>query len=613
VLPEDVRHARSIAPQTLEFIARGARWPETIEGPRPTEIANSRDVHYQQRLMSWIDELFKSLEQSPANSVLVRKDGSSLLEILRYRFLFEFAEVEQRLSAASEMSQTGAQRVYWVVPHSERSAIARLMGGLESPSIDVVGVPRSKKTPNRLWLWLRSYGRKALDRFQNATDSAGEHTHPAENAAGKSIAIVEYYPNSAKALVPVSKMLAEQFGIATTWIAARREVGESLDRYGIASIPLRQLTPNANRIQQHFPVRSIQILRDAIETLPDRNFFGTGTTFGKSFLVPPMIEKLLGLFEESAFWLDSLGEAFDTVRPRCVVSTTYSSTVGRAAAVAARERTVPSAFVQHGMFPDHDVFTHFCNDAMFVWGNANKRTITRNGTAESSVRVVGAPIYDQLIQRVRATNRAGLSRPGKPLRIAFMASRTGGQVVSSAIAKLHLGAIADATSQIPGATLTVKIHPADKTGTAELLLKDLPRVKVIREGNSQDVILQVDVVIVVSSTTGLEACIADKPLIVVETQGLSEYGPYREYGAALHVAIDRIEDSKRLAEAVRSLSADENVLGELARGRRRLIDDLLNGGRGDATQLTANGLAELFDGTFNFARTATAAPQAVDR
>ena len=43
--------------------------------------------------------------------------------------------------------------------------------------------------------------------------------------------------------------------------------------------------------------------------------------------------------------------------------------------------------------------------------------------------------------------------------------------------------------------------------------------------------------IVVSSTTGLEACVAGKPLIVLEVSDESDAVPYASYGAAMRIAV----------------------------------------------------------------------------
>ncbi|HEX3999269.1 MAG TPA: hypothetical protein VHX65_12020 [Pirellulales bacterium] len=597
VLADDVRRARAVVPGAREFIARGTPWPEKLEGPPPSELWNPRELEYQRRLMDWIDRLFKSLEHGRMQSLLACSEGFSQLEILRYRFLFEFSEIEQRLAVAGEMYREGAEHISWIVPESACATIRQLMGGINSPHIDVIGVERPAKSRSRLWRLFRSCGRRVIDGLMNSADVIARDPRDWVKSLGESVAIVEYYPNSAKALIPVAKALREEHGVETIWIAARRQVKVALERHGVASTLLRRLSPTANRRPKRLPAETAGRLREAIGADADESlFFGTGSLFGKSLLAPAIVEKLSGLLQESAFWLDSLTEAFARVQPLCVVSTTYSSMVGRAAALAARRRNIPSAFVQHGMFPDYDVFTRFCNDAIFVWGHANQRTIHRNGIANSRIRVVGPAIYDELIRRKRLSKRPATVGQGNPLEIAYMASRTGGQVVSVSLAKLHLMAIVRAAAVIPNSRLTVKVHPADYTGIIDSVLRQHPHVRIVREGSSQDVTLQSDVVIVVSSTTGLEACIADKPLIVIETKGLSEYGPYRQYGAAIQVAIDHVDDSERLAIIIRQLSTDSKALAELAEGRRRLVDDLLNGGRADATELTARAIVELFRG-----------------
>lgn len=596
VRPEEIQQARADAPGAEEFIARGTRWPDAVDGPAPSELSNSRELDYKTRLMNWMDELFKALERSRARSVLVRSESVSLLEILRYQFLAEFAEVEQRLSAASEMSRQGAERIRWIIPSSDRLMIEKLADGSRL-RIDVVRVPRPAGTPNRLSRMFRSCGRKVIEQLTKAADLMGRPPPNPLGAAGHAVAIIEYYPNSAKALVPVAKLLREQHGVDSVWIAARREVVQTLDRFGVASIPLRRLAPRAIRVSRHFPPSAEQILREAIESEVDETIFcGTGSVPGRSFLAPHLVKRLSRLLEESAYWLDSISEALAAISPCCVISTTHSSTVGRAAALAARQRNISSAFVQHGMFPDQDVFTRFCNDELFVWGEANKRTMTRNGICAARIKVVGATIYDDLVRSERHSAQAPFPQPGKPLKIAYMASRTGGLVVSTSVAKLHLTAIARAASQIAGAQLIVKVHPADRTGMIEQALSGFPGVSIVREGSSQEIILQSDIVIVASSTTGLEACIANKPLIVVESKGLSEYGPYREYGAALHIGINDVDAFQRLADAICNLAADPAKLDKLARGRRQLVDDLLNGGKGNASELTALAVLELFRG-----------------
>jgi spore coat polysaccharide biosynthesis predicted glycosyltransferase SpsG len=166
-----------------------------------------------------------------------------------------------------------------------------------------------------------------------------------------------------------------------------------------------------------------------------------------------------------------------------------------------------------------------------------------------------------------------------------MASRTGGTVSSVAVSRATLQAVAEAAHSTPGAHLTVKVHPGDSTTVPQEVMSSYPEFDLVRSGNSQDVIMDSDLVIVVSSTTGYEACLADRPLIVLDLTGMQDHLgriEYEKYGAA--IVLTHAED---LALAIQRLLTDETLQSDLAGGRRKLIDDMLNGGSGNAAELAA--------------------------
>ncbi len=116
VSPNDVRRARARAPHAREFMARGTSWPIDVDGVATTRITGPRESSYQQELMDWMNKLFAAFERSTAVVALHDSHGASLLEIIRYRFLFDLAAIEQRLRALSEMARDGAKHVLWVAP-----------------------------------------------------------------------------------------------------------------------------------------------------------------------------------------------------------------------------------------------------------------------------------------------------------------------------------------------------------------------------------------------------------------------------------------------------------------------------------------------------------------
>src|SRR5437588_170595 len=123
-----------------------------------------------------------------------------------------------------------------------------------------------------------------------------------------------------------------------------------------------------------------------------------------------------------------------------------------------------------------------------------------------------------------------------------------------------------------GGKLTVKAHPGDRTGLLPMMLREYPEVKLIKDGGSQEVICNSDLVIVVSSTTGLEACAAGKPLVLLRAPGVPSFVPYCVYGAALAIDVSRPDAATELANAIQGLQSDPNQVAALSAGRLLLLN-----------------------------------------
>ena len=406
------------------------------------------------------------------------------------------------------------------------------------------------------------------------------------------IVIAEYFPNSAKVLAPIARLLTEQAGLQVAWLAARDQVREALVPLGIRALKLEELAPGAFRKSEFCGSRFRRQLGNALLKMPAKLCRGTGALAGEKLLLPALRDALCCHLQDADHWLSAFREAFEKTKPRCVASTSYSSTVGRAAAVAARSVGARSVFVQHGLIPDQPAYAHFCHDLLLVWGALNQRTALRCGVSEERVHVVGSPIYDDLAHVGTGDMIVGNRSESATLQIAFLPSRTAGLVVSFALARRCMHAVLAALDTLSDAELFVKAHPGDRTGFVPQAVRDVPRCTLVERETSQAVIRRTDIVIVVSSTTGLEACMAGKPLIVLRTTGVAEWIAYQEYGAAIEISLDEPHAVERIVEAIRSIREDAAVREKLAEGRRRLIDDMLNGGRGDSIRLVAQLISE---------------------
>jgi len=594
---DDVRRARAAAPGAAEFIASGTVWPSQVGGPAPGNVPNSRDFGYQEQLMNWVNRLFKALEDSPDSADFAFRHGASLLEIARYGFFFDFTAVEQRWRAAAEIwGRAAPSRIVWVAPAGRRRELNRIAQSGLPPRIELVSTARPAGIADRIRASSKELARPALDWI------ADRMTRPAAPPAASrdaEVIFTEFYANNAKVLLPVAGLLQSEHGIGVFWLSAREQVSAELAASGVPSRLLREVAPAARNSRGHLPTQTRRRFAAALAQLPNELYSGTGGVANRAYLQPALERQLGEALNEAAYWLDAYRKAFHRLQPRCVVSTSYSGIVGRAAAVAARRHGARSVYMQHGSFHEGRFLRCFCNDLLLLWGDDNRRAMIECGIEAEQVKVIGATIYDDLIRRGCAEQGQCFPSAGEPLNVAFMASRTGGLIVSSATAALCLSTVAQAIEQVPNARLIIKVHPGDKTGMIEQMAASLPKCTVSQGKDSQQVIGECDVAIVVSSTTGLEACIAGKPLIVLHLPGLTDAIRYGKYGAALEASVDGPDAADTIARAIRSLAESGAELAALAEGRRRLVDDMLNGGRGNAAELAARAIADLAHGPNN--------------
>ena len=594
VRPDDVRRARAQAGGGPEIIADGVLWPDEIAGPAPHYVLNPRDVSYQDELMDWTSRLFDELRASPRYAAFGCRENISLLEVARYSLLFNFAAVEQRWRAFCEIGHRfGCDRVVWVAPSERCGELALLGRSSGGAAIDLIPTTTRLGLTRRLYLAARRIAGPVIKPWLARLARIAHPPEPLPPRGGSRVVFAEYFPNSSKALLPIARALGEQ-GIDVCWLAAREPVRDILRKNGVGSQLLSDISVRARDPANGLTPDGRRNLELALDELPHEMFCGTGGAGGRGYLLPALQRQIGKSLDEAAYWVEGFLEAFAVLRPDFVVSTTYSGIVGRAASMAARARGAVASYVQHGIIPANRAFWHFANDdvQLLLWGQSDRRNAVRCGIAESRVHVTGATLYDPLAALRPASRGSTFPATGEPVRVAFMASRTGGAALTFAAAKRCLETVAEGISRVPQGHLTVKVHPADRTSMVADVMQRFPRFAVFHSGSSQDVIRAADLVIVVSSTTGLEACAADKPLLLLEVPGAPNFVPYASYGAALNVGLSGPDAAATLAETIRRLQADPQAAAALTAGRQRLRDDMLAGARGDAAEVAARAIAE---------------------
>ena len=317
-------------------------WPiEPTSQPLAGEVPSARDFGYQQELMDWLDRVWSTLEEAELGHSFLGRNGASLLEIARYHFFFDFAHLEQRWRALCEMRHQGAsERVVWVAPAEHRQHLSALKAAWPAP-LELVRSTQSANLSRRLWRRAKLLARSAIDGVAaRALRWKRSAIRPPTSDKGR-VVFAEYFASSAKVLMPVASILRDQHGLEVLWLAARRQVRERLMTLGVDSLLLGNVAPRACGSENHLSMHLRGRIRDALQRLPDDLFCGTADRMGRNYLLPAMRELLINSLNEAAYWLDAITEALEHLRPDCVVSTTYTSLVGRAVTAARRALGMP--------------------------------------------------------------------------------------------------------------------------------------------------------------------------------------------------------------------------------------------------------------------------------
>ena len=401
------------------------------------------------------------------------------------------------------------------------------------------------------------------------------------------IMIAEFYPHNLRCLMPIAQEL-ERRGVKLAWLAGRRSVADELARREVhAPVALLQrFAPVRTAFAQRLRAEERAALDRAIRALPD-DVIGTTprNPAGRAARQGLLERHLVGTSTEAAYWIEAYDAALARLRPLVMLTCVHMGIHLRSCVSVARARGVRTGFVQHGLVLDYPMYRFYAHERTMMWGEFERRHLVGLGHAPESVKVVGSPLYDGLIAKVKARGPRPFPAPGQPLKIVFLPTRSEGFTLATG--RAVLGGVVDAIATIPEAELTLKPHPNDRTTIPEEVIARHPRFTLVRVGDAGKMVLEADLVVVYASTTGNEACLADRPLIVLGTSA-TDYSIFTEYGAAL-----RVEEPKDLAAAIRALQTDPARREALALGRRKLIDDMLNGGRGDAASRVADELADL--------------------
>ncbi len=589
----DVKNALATAKSDIFHICpTDTAWPENMAAE--TELIwSSRDQRFREILM----QRFEDIRHSTGPLMF---QGADLLEVIRYDWIAATENAYWRYWAVCELvARYRPHRLLWTTTHPQYLPIVRA-------ACDDAGLSLLVKCPSRdrlryrvqrtfdqfrdyLWFW---YDRRRTRKQSQVIASCRP------NQQRSDVVIAEFFPNSAEVSLRAANAFENLAGLPVAFVGGRAAVCDFLISKGRPCFHMEEFRVAADKSSRNAIDGLNRTLGAAVRSVickPRGNDARQRLRIRRS--VDPLMNEIAGrqreLVRAAVEWIDLFYSMIDRLQPRILITTTFSGSFGRALAFAAHSKGIGSIYIQHGLTGETEYFSHVPHRRILLWGQSILRAYQAAGISPERMRVVGSPIYESVANhRNAASDAKPISEHPVGCRVLLLGSRPGGYYVNTAVFERILRATGEATFSIPGASLIVKLHPSDHSGIAERVFGGNRNVTLVKKGELSFWLRQCDVAIVTSSTTGMEACMFDIPLVEFNPTGNEIPVEYYNYGAAIPV-----RNASDLATAIHNALHDEGVREQLRQGRRRLIDDVLNGGNSDASLRVASEVLDVLNDT----------------
>jgi hypothetical protein len=264
---------------------------------------------------------------------------------------------------------------------------------------------------------------------------------------------------------------------------------------------------------------------------------------------------------------------FRRVRPTALVVDEDATPLPRTAVAVARQRGAGSFVVQHGAPVCRFGFAPPAADQVLVWGPSSQRQLAEWGVPPERIQSVGSPRHKRLPEKrsrgqLAASRHRAVSSPQKALPRVLLLATTPPRGERPDVINSHftrrtyaemLRAALGAVSKLPGARLTVKLHPRAPYDPIALgVLSEFPSlvVRIVRRGPVERWIGRADCVLSCFSSAGIDATLSGVPVIQLQPAGSGAILPHQAWGM-LGTARSQAELEPLLAQALNNVGRVE--------------------------------------------------------
>jgi hypothetical protein len=250
----------------------------------------------------------------------------------------------------------------------------------------------------------------------------------------------------------------------------------------------------------------------------------------------------------------------------------------------AKERGIPSLAIQHGVLTNlrdkNGDWTflesrHSDADIIAAWGMRGREWFVKNGIPEERVVDMGSPRYDAIFAlrdvAKQNTNNIILATSGLPTSFSSYNTVSTAKRYEEFIREICL-----AITKFPEKKLIVKLHPfADEIIDVISVVHNVdPNIRIAKNENIVDLILDSDLLISTYSSVVLESMIIGKPTMVFDALAdMFEpvHLPYAESGASL-----KIQEPDNVRSTLEMFFSDQSLRGKLEKNSRRFVSEHLS-------------------------------------
>lgn len=564
------------AEQGIHIRKDDVEWPSALPLKLAT-LESERSPPFRNQLMLALNDAFETIRAVPAWRKVLTCRGADLLEVARYEWFFGMCSQAHRGWIIEQiLERFSPQTLIWVSPQELHPSIETRQFQKILTGREIIfhhfrfgkNVPKGKSLDPGTRFWKLAAGDikySFVQVLRSVSSRSRSNTLDLKNE--NKILFVENFPNSAKASAAVARALQEFDDVAYQFVATRPSVMDAVK--GIQRLALlSEITPP--RVWIESACKQLQV------SLVAQRISRTAVFRNRMLSNAALLNRREFAFAAAKSWRNAAmfcclcNNLIRKYRPRVIATTSIAGSFARASVDLAKRQGASSFLVQHGMFYLDDYEKHILQDSALVWGERDKRKWIQAGFSEKRITVTGSPKFDRL-SRLSASVDQPQPSPAKLFRVGYFPSMSGGSTVSLMSAQRMLFAVISAVQSLGQTKLTIKVKAEDNCQLFEKIELG-EQVRVIRDRAAYDVILESDVVIVSTSTVGLEACALDRPVIVLAFPGVRVNEAYEEYGSAL------IASTETEIEAyLKSIREDRRIASELNAGRGRLVCDMFGG------------------------------------